>query len=105
MNPPEPIFVFVSAADWDEACRAGYYRSASLATEGFVHASPREQLVRVANKFYAQVSDLRLLEIDTGKVAAEIRWEPATGGLYPHIYGPLNVDAVVSVTPWKHSAS
>lgn len=92
------IYVFISGEDFEQAIASGYYHPASLDTEGFVHASPADQLHRVANKFYAATSDLRLLHIDPALVAAEIRWEPATGGLYPHIYGPLNMNAVVRTT-------
>ncbi|HWC91034.1 MAG TPA: DUF952 domain-containing protein [Pirellulales bacterium] len=97
-TPTDTIFVFITSRDFEHACQAGFYRPASLAADNFIHASPRNQLIRVANKFYASAADLRLLHIDPGRVTAEIRWEPATGGLYPHIYGPLNMDAVVRTT-------
>ena len=41
---------------------------------------------------------MKVLRIDPHLVRAEIRWEPAAGSLYPHIYRPLNLDAVVEVT-------
>jgi len=92
------IYIFIAADDYELARQAGSYRAASLAVEGFIHASPRNQLARVANKYYSTASDLRLMHIDPARVAAEIRWEPAAGSLYPHIYGPLNMDAVVKTT-------
>ena len=92
------IYILIAADDLEIARRAGTYRAASLAVEGFIHASLRNQLARVANKYYSTASDLRLMHIDPARVAAEIRWEPAAGSMYPHIYGPLNMDAVVKTT-------
>jgi len=51
----------------------------------------------VANAYYAGQPDLVLLHIDTKRLAAELRWEAAEGEEFPHIYGPLNLDAVDSV--------
>jgi uncharacterized protein (DUF952 family) len=98
------IYVFISGDDFARSNETGFYRPTSLASEGFVHASPRDQLHRVANKFYTATRDLRLMHIDPALVAAEIRWEPATGGLYPHIYGPLNMSAVVQTTEIQREA-
>jgi len=89
----------MAVADYDAAVPSGFYRPATLDADKFIHASPADQLTRVANKYYLDKKDVRLLHIDPSLVKAEIRWEPATGGLYPHIYGPLNLDAVVKVTP------
>lgn len=92
------IYILVPVQEYEAALAEGYYRSASLEPEGFIHASPAEQLTRVANKFYLDKKDLRVLHIDLTLVRAEVRWEKATGGLYPHIYGPLNLDAVVKIS-------
>jgi uncharacterized protein (DUF952 family) len=92
------IYIFIAADDLELARQTGSYRAASLTVEGFIHASPRSQLERVANKFYSKAAELWLLHVDPARATAEIRWEPATGGLYPHIYGPLNMDAVVKTT-------
>lgn len=84
-------------ADWRAALDAGVYSADSLATEGFIHCSTAEQVARTANKFYAGQADLALLHIDTDRLAAELRWEAADGDQFPHIYGPLNLDAVQAV--------
>lgn len=97
-------------SDWQAAQYQGEYRAASLAAEGFIHCSTPSQVLSVANAFYRGYSDLVLLWIDSQKVAAEIRWElptrmdsahgdaaasTQTGERFPHIYGPLNLNAVM----------
>jgi uncharacterized protein (DUF952 family) len=79
---------------WEEAQVAGEYHPRSLDTEGFIHASLPEQVLRVANRFYAGQNGLLLLWIDPQRVRAPVRYEPADGELFPHIYGALNLDAV-----------
>lgn len=74
------------------------YQADSLSQVGFIHCSHPDQILVVANQFYQGISGLILLWIDLQKVNAEIRWEPADGQTFPHIYGALNRDAVVAVT-------
>ncbi len=84
--------------DWQAAQAAGEYRAASLETVGFIHCSRPEQVLGVANSFYTGVPDLVLLWIDPARLSAKVRWELADGQLFPHLYGPLNLEAVVAVT-------
>lgn len=92
----EKIFHLTARTDWDAACQSGEYRADSFDEEGFIHASTKEQVLRTADRFYHGQSGLVLLEIEAAKVIAEIRYEDLSGEgmLFPHIYGPLNVDAV-----------
>lgn len=82
---------------WEEAQQAGEYRAASLATEGFIHASRPEQVLATANRFYRDIPDVLLLWIDPQRLLAPIRYEASEGEIFPHIYGPLNLDSVVRV--------
>ena len=85
---------------WQAAARLGIYELDSLSVEGFIHCSKREQVLRVAEKFYLGQRDLLLLEIDPRKLLSELRWEPGfdkPDELFPHIYGPLNLDAVCNI--------
>jgi uncharacterized protein (DUF952 family) len=99
------IYHIATAPDWAQARRDGEYttstRGVTLAEQGFIHASTAEQVVPVANLFYRGLPGLLVLIIDTDRVEPEIRYEQAPGWdtAFPHIYGPLNVDAVVDTRP------
>lgn len=88
--------------DWEEAKNKPYYGSDYIKTEGFIHCSSIENFWRVAPNFKNIDEPLVLLCIDTDQVEAEIKWEDDGnyGREYPHIYGELNLDAVVNVVPF-----
>lgn len=91
------IYHITTQTDWQEAQRGGEYRADTLASQGFIHCSTREQILPVAKRFYSGRHDLLLLSIDTEMVSAPVRYENLEGdaALFPHIYGALNLDAVV----------
>jgi uncharacterized protein (DUF952 family) len=99
------IYHIATAPDWEQARRDGQYttstRGRTLAEQGFIHASTAEQVAPVANMIYKGLPDLLLLVIDTDRVGPEIKWEPVPGreDPFPHIYGPINADAVISTLP------
>src|SRR5512135_3559896 len=97
------IFHITTREAWDEAARAGQYRPPTLETEGFIHCSEARQVAEVANVRFRGREDLVLLWIDEEKVRAEIRYEQAldAGDSFPHIYGPLNTDAVARATDYR----
>lgn len=74
------------------------YAGDTLKKEGFIHCSTPDQVIEVANYMFKGRIDLQILVIDEKMVHAPIKYEDAGNGkLYPHIYGPLNTDAVISV--------
>ncbi len=93
----EPIVHLCKLEDWQAAQAAGEDRASSLATEGFIHCSRPAQVNAVANRYFGGIGDLLLLWIDPTKLTAELRWEPASGELYPHLYGPLALAAIFAV--------
>ena len=99
------IYHIAAAADWEQAQRDGQYtmstRGRTLAEEGFIHASTAEQVPLVAAAYYRDAPDLVLLVIDTERVGSPIRYEQVPGqpDPYPHIYGPLNLDAILETRP------
>jgi len=97
------IFHITTREAWDAAARAGEYPGDTLDVEGFIHCSEQHQVAGVANVRFAGRDDLVLLQIDPSKVRAEIRYEdaPDGSGTFPHIYGPLNADAVARVVAYR----
>jgi len=97
------IFHITTKTAWDEAARAGSYRANTLETEGFIHCSEADQVADVANVRFRDREDLVLLWIDPERVRAEIKYEDASdgSGMFPHIYGPLDIDAVARVTDYR----
>ncbi len=89
------ILHICSRPDWERAGQEGEYAAASLASEGFIHCSTPDQVVKTANRFYLGQKGLILLVIDADRVAASIKYEAADADLFPHIYGLINLDAVV----------
>ena len=95
------IYHLAFLADWQAGLAAGEYRAPSLAEEGFIHASGDEaQMLRVAARLFAGRTDLLALDVDTELLPADspVIHEPARSGeIYPHVYGPINPDAVLRV--------
>lgn len=97
---PEPIYHLAVAAEWQRALDESepYRRSTidkSLEEEGFIHCSFAEQVQTTADKYYRDRSDVVLLAIDPSLLECEVRVEQG----FPHIYGPLNTEAVVRAVP------
>jgi uncharacterized protein (DUF952 family) len=94
------IYHITARSSWQEAEGTREYKTDSIEKEGFIHCSKASQVLRVANNYYAEQHNLVILMIDPKKIQAEVRWEPGTDKadeLFPHIYGPVNVDAVRQV--------
>ena len=101
------IFHITSRIAWDEAQKRGDYRAEGFITEGFIHCSTLAQVLPVADNYYKGQSELVLLVIEPTLLSSKLKWEPPSGGtpppgvsegdLFPHIYGPLNLEAVVKV--------
>ena len=91
---------------WGTAKNLGAYQGNTLATEGFIHCSTVSQVIGSANRFFKSQSDLVILLIDVDRVKAEIRYEGADPtNLFPHIYGDLNIDAVIEAIDLEADAN
>jgi len=97
------IYHITRLTDWQAALASGSYQADSLTSQGFIHCSKHEQVLQVGSAFFKSQQGLVLLVIDPLRVRAEIRYENLEGGpeLFPHIYGPLNIDAVTEVQPFE----
>jgi uncharacterized protein (DUF952 family) len=109
----EVVFHIARKRDWNAAEADGEYRVStlgrSLGEVGFIHCSAsRDQVLAVASAFYANVPDsLLLLTVDLERVGSEVRFEHAGEAPepFPHIYGPIPISSVASVTDLARDAS
>ena len=99
------IFHITDTATWADSQRRGKHtgstRGIDLAEEGYIHCSTTEQWPGVIERFYADATDLLLLHIDEEKLTSPLVYEqlPGAPGTFPHIYGPINLDAVITAEP------
>jgi len=110
------IYHITSREEWAAAQQAGAYTSPSLDSEGFIHFSKAAQVLPVANAVYKGQRDLILLCVDENALEAELKWEapaqPRHGDpvpvsesdLFPHLYGALNLDAVLRTVDFPANA-
>jgi uncharacterized protein (DUF952 family) len=95
--------------DWDAALAEGEYRTSTrgvtLEQEGFIHCSYAHQVEATAARFYGDLDELVLLRIDRSRLDAAVVDEPPAPGaeLFPHVYGPIPVAAVVDAVPWRRA--
>ena len=103
------ILHIIPHAVWEQAQAAGTYRGDTLDAEGFIHFSTPAQVVMVANARFRGHPGLLLLVVDPAKLTAELRYEAPfettapheVAQQFPHLYGPLNLDAVVNAVPFE----
>jgi uncharacterized protein (DUF952 family) len=95
-----PIIYHVTpATEWNKTKEKGYYETASLKDEGFIHCSQEQQIAGVLERYFDQQTGLVKLVIDTDKLESRFvfDWSPSVQDTFPHIYGPINLDAVIDV--------
>lgn len=93
------IYHITNKVQWQQALAQGYYEAPSLALEGFIHLSEKEQVQGVLERYYQQQTNLVLLHIDTSKLTMPLKYEMASSinEAFPHLYGRLNLEAVVNI--------
>lgn len=94
---PRYVFHITARAAYAAASDAGVYEAPSLVSEGFIHCSTRTQVARTAERFYRAQSGLVILCLDTERLGAALKLEPAHGELFPHVYGGIAIDSIVAV--------
>jgi uroporphyrinogen-III synthase/uncharacterized protein (DUF952 family) len=101
-----PLFHITTTEQAGAAAESGSYEGDTLATEGFVHCSFNEQVAPVANAMFRGRSDLALLEIDPARLTSrlEVEANEPGGERFPHVYGPINWDAVVRALPFAEGS-
>jgi uncharacterized protein (DUF952 family) len=93
------IYRIAEPNHWSEAQLTGEFRSPDLLAEGFIHFSERHQVQGTADRYYTGRGGMLLLTVDESALAVPVIRENTQGGqeLFPHVYGPVPVSAVVSV--------
>ena len=91
------IYHVTTTKDWNAAKQKGYYEHLSLKDEGFIHCSHEHQLAGVLERYFAGKTGLVKLVIDTDKLSSKFvfDWSPSLADTFPHVYGPINIDAVI----------
>ena len=93
------IYHVTTVNDWEVAKQKGYYENPSLSAEGFIHCSQDHQVAGVLERYFSGQTDLIKLVIDTDKLTSKFvfDWSPSTQDTFPHVYGPINTDAVIDL--------
>ena len=92
------ILHILTPEDWSRAQATGGYRGDTLDSDGFIHCCTPAQLDYVLSTYFPGHRGLLALHIAPERLRADLRWEPSgPDSPYPHIYGALNLDAVVAV--------
>src|ERR1041384_941233 len=93
------IYKILPALLWQEAVRANVFRGSDAdKRDGFIHFSTASQVKETAEKHFAGQGNLTLVQVDADALGEKLKWEPSRGGaLFPHLYAPLDVKAVLRV--------
>lgn len=95
------IYKICAAPLWRAVEAAGVFHGAPVdLADGYIHFSTAAQAAETAAKHFAGQTDLLLISVDPTALGDALRWEPSRGGaLFPHLYGPLMLSAVVAIEP------
>lgn len=98
------IYHICDKQSWHDQIKAREYRHVSLVSENFIHCSELDQIQGVLDRYFQDAEDLLLLTIDKSRLVAKCLYEKAPNGeLFPHIYGPINKDAIVDIKKIKEA--
>jgi uncharacterized protein (DUF952 family) len=100
------LYRIAEPADWYHAQHTGFFASADLAAEGFIHSSAPHQILETARRYYAGRADLVLLEWDEDSLAAagvrvEREWVASRQQHFAHVFGPVPLAAVRRAWPFE----
>lgn len=94
------IYHVISLKEWEILAETKYYSPQSVSDEGFIHFSFKDQIPGVIDRFYRNQTGLAVLKVEANKIKSRLEFENVPDiGLFPHLYGALNIDSVVGVFP------
>jgi uncharacterized protein (DUF952 family) len=106
LKHPAKIYHIAESVHWTKGLEQGEYRCPSLESEGFIHFSTEDQVIATANRHYHGMGGLLLVTVSVTRLTARLEYEKAPIGEYfPHLFGPLNVDAVEKVRTFEPNAN
>lgn len=93
------IYHVTTAAEWKAANEKGFYETPSLKEEGFIHCSQENQVAGVLERYFSGKKEVIKLVIDSDKLSNRFvfEWSPSTADTFPHVYGPIDLEAVIDV--------
>lgn len=96
-----PVFKLLRAAEWEAFAAQGRLAGSPLdLADGYVHLSTAAQAQETARRHFSGEEGLRLVALDEGRLAPDLRWEPSRGGdLFPHLYRAMHESDVLWSTP------
>ena len=94
------IYHITTRKEWEKAQADGFYKAASLDTEGFIHMCAAEQVEGVLERYFSNQHDLVKLHINEALLSSPLKYElaPSVNESFPHVYGTVNLEAVVNIT-------
>jgi uncharacterized protein (DUF952 family) len=101
---PFGVYILARHGDWENAQQLGYWHTASLESEGFIHAASHEQVPAVFARRFGDVREVLLLKLDEAALVDFLRWDahPVSGELFPHITAPIPLECVERVIVWPN---
>jgi uncharacterized protein (DUF952 family) len=94
---PSHVFHIAERSAFSAAVEAGKYEPDTLASEGFIHCSTRDQVLRTAARLFGGRKGLVLLCISAAALGDALRYEAADGESFPHCFGPIPLEAILAV--------
>lgn len=97
------IYHITTIGNWNKFKKKDYFSAESLKTDGFIHCSYKNQIIKVAEYLFSGQQDLIILRIDELKLAVDLISEDLyeLNEKYPHIYGKVNLNSILNTEPLK----
>lgn len=101
MAYPATAYKILTADQWAQFQADGVFLGVQIdLADGYIHLSTVDQLEGTLTKHFAGQAGLMIAEIDLTLLNNTVRWEVSRGGaLFPHVYGPLPMTAVLGSRP------
>jgi uncharacterized protein (DUF952 family) len=93
------IYHLTTLPEWEHAQDTGFYDPPSLQRQGFIHCATEDQLDVVMKRHFEQHANLIKLVIDPNRLTQPLKYDLNNeyNQEFPHVYGPLNLEAVTQV--------